>query len=174
MNRRPPRSTLPDTLFPYTTLFRSGVELLAEISERCAAEDDDAIFRRDRGAAPVLARPAGIVAHQEQGLAMLEFAEPRGAQRILAALGIGGAAVGVGNDRNARRAEPVHHLDAAGHRGRLARAALFPLVPDLEVKTGALFREIPHRAELPDPGPIRPATVMECWCQSGSTLLVSL
>src|SRR3546814_15655942 len=24
MLRRPPRSTLPDTLFPYTTLFRSG------------------------------------------------------------------------------------------------------------------------------------------------------
>src|SRR3546814_15079094 len=24
MIRRPPRSTLPDTLFPYTTLFRSG------------------------------------------------------------------------------------------------------------------------------------------------------
>src|SRR3546814_9784685 len=76
---------------------------------------------------------------------MLEFAEPRGAQRILAALGIGGAAVGVGNDRNARRAEPVHHLDAAGHRGRLARAALFPLVPDLEVKTG---RSEEHTSEL--------------------------
>src|SRR3546814_8933040 len=26
MIRRPPRSTLPDTLFPYTTLFRSGRE----------------------------------------------------------------------------------------------------------------------------------------------------
>src|SRR3546814_8934350 len=25
MNRRPPRSTLTDTLFPYTTLFRSGL-----------------------------------------------------------------------------------------------------------------------------------------------------
>src|SRR3546814_7966848 len=52
-----------------------GVELLAEIAELVAAEDDDAIFRRDRGAAPVLARPAGIVAHQEQGLAMLERSE---------------------------------------------------------------------------------------------------
>src|SRR3546814_11084278 len=26
MKRRPPRSTRPDTLFPYTTLFRSGVQ----------------------------------------------------------------------------------------------------------------------------------------------------
>src|SRR3546814_16441082 len=29
MTRRPPRSTLPDTLFPYTTLFRSSLGLLA-------------------------------------------------------------------------------------------------------------------------------------------------
>src|SRR3546814_8198577 len=29
MIRRPPRSTRTDTLFPYTTLFRSGVRLLA-------------------------------------------------------------------------------------------------------------------------------------------------
>src|SRR3546814_3910449 len=29
MVRRPPRSTLPDTLFPYTTLFRSAVLVLA-------------------------------------------------------------------------------------------------------------------------------------------------
>src|SRR3546814_15173250 len=28
MIRRPPRSTRTDTLFPYTTLFRSGVDLL--------------------------------------------------------------------------------------------------------------------------------------------------
>src|SRR3546814_1614203 len=26
MNRRPPRSTRTDTLFPYTTLFRSGID----------------------------------------------------------------------------------------------------------------------------------------------------
>src|SRR3546814_16824331 len=30
MIRRPPRSTLTDTLFPYTTLFRSALGLLAE------------------------------------------------------------------------------------------------------------------------------------------------
>src|SRR3546814_19788158 len=31
MNRRPPRSTLPNTLFPYTTLFRSLLHLQAGI-----------------------------------------------------------------------------------------------------------------------------------------------
>src|SRR3546814_19178956 len=30
MIRRPPRSTRPDTLFPYTTLFRSGVVILSD------------------------------------------------------------------------------------------------------------------------------------------------
>src|SRR3546814_19087237 len=30
MRRRPPRSTRTDTLFPYTTLFRSGVRVPAE------------------------------------------------------------------------------------------------------------------------------------------------
>src|SRR3546814_18302191 len=30
MIRRPPRSTRTDTLFPYTTLFRSGVSLIVE------------------------------------------------------------------------------------------------------------------------------------------------
>src|SRR3546814_9002619 len=30
MIRRPPRSTRTDTLFPYTTLFRSGLEIEAE------------------------------------------------------------------------------------------------------------------------------------------------
>src|SRR3546814_20042151 len=29
MRRRPPGSTLPDTLFPYTTLFRSAIAILA-------------------------------------------------------------------------------------------------------------------------------------------------
>src|SRR3546814_985259 len=40
MIRRPPRSTRTDTLFPYTTLFRSGVLLVGE------AEDGDARRRR--------------------------------------------------------------------------------------------------------------------------------
>src|SRR3546814_16878147 len=36
MIRRPPRSTRTDTLFPYTTLFRSQ-ELLADVAGRCLA-----------------------------------------------------------------------------------------------------------------------------------------
>src|SRR3546814_13782062 len=40
MRRRPPRSTRTDTLFPYTTLFRSG-------PAKAADEIDDGIEQRD-------------------------------------------------------------------------------------------------------------------------------
>src|SRR3546814_8065266 len=44
MIRRPPRSTRTDTLFPYTTLFRSlplGRRPIAAISEECVMERND-------------------------------------------------------------------------------------------------------------------------------------
>src|SRR3546814_12419996 len=43
MIRRPPRSTRTDTLFPYTTLFRSE-DIPAELRERC---EDVILNRRD-------------------------------------------------------------------------------------------------------------------------------
>src|SRR3546814_11560091 len=49
MIRRPPRSTRTDTLFPYTTLFRSnplGLETAAR--ERPLPRHDNATVRRDR------------------------------------------------------------------------------------------------------------------------------
>src|SRR3546814_12759996 len=42
MLRRPPRSTLTDTLFPYTTLFRSDVHALDRRAYPAGAELDDA------------------------------------------------------------------------------------------------------------------------------------
>src|SRR3546814_11930299 len=41
MIRRPPRSTRTDTLFPYTTLFRSLVALGSLVAEGTAADIDD-------------------------------------------------------------------------------------------------------------------------------------
>src|SRR3546814_4157714 len=38
MIRRPPRSTRTDTLFPYTTLFRSPGDLVLDAVEQCAAK----------------------------------------------------------------------------------------------------------------------------------------
>src|SRR3546814_8115511 len=40
MIRRPPRSTRTDTLFPYTTLFRSTHLLVGGDDQRCAHVDD--------------------------------------------------------------------------------------------------------------------------------------
>src|SRR3546814_2045746 len=41
MIRRPPRSTRTDTLFPYTTLFRSALRLVGGTVERGHRADDD-------------------------------------------------------------------------------------------------------------------------------------
>src|SRR3546814_15274508 len=81
MIRRPPRSTRTDTLFPYTTLFRSGLgdvgERLAVVAEqvvhcrplvpafRKARRDDDHLVELGEGMAVVAARQRGnAVAHQ--------------------------------------------------------------------------------------------------------------
>src|SRR3546814_8682774 len=50
MIRRPPRSTLTDTLFPYTTLFRSPLRPVARLPQ-CRPEH---LLRDDRGLCPTL------------------------------------------------------------------------------------------------------------------------
>src|SRR3546814_4093795 len=69
MIRRPPRSTRTDTLFPYTTLFRSRDMPWAQVrAEACLPNDSDRLFdleARDRGG-----RRAGLPArtpHQARG-----------------------------------------------------------------------------------------------------------
>src|SRR3546814_17690778 len=58
MIRRPPRSTRTDTLFPYTTLFRSGLEVgeLAVAQHRDLRTGD--LARPEVGALEVLGDPA--------------------------------------------------------------------------------------------------------------------
>src|SRR3546814_12569753 len=56
MIRRPPRSTRTDTLFPYTTLFRSELDAPALIL-RIAERGD---FRGDLGAFGIGLRPAAL------------------------------------------------------------------------------------------------------------------
>src|SRR3546814_1727903 len=50
MIRRPPRSTRTDTLFPYTTLFRSPARQFSDPPAVRASQDRPGIFRRRRGA----------------------------------------------------------------------------------------------------------------------------
>src|SRR3546814_14517922 len=58
MIRRPPRSTRTDTLFPYTTLFRSGGVILVE--DDLAAVGDRAAAGRGRADAGGIARVADL------------------------------------------------------------------------------------------------------------------
>src|SRR3546814_1617392 len=46
MIRRPPRSTRTDTLFPYTTLFRSGVEAKSSKQPRIGSVVEHNVHRR--------------------------------------------------------------------------------------------------------------------------------
>src|SRR3546814_3608863 len=52
MIRRPPRSTRTDTLFPYTTLFRSGRSVFDRFWARTARLDRQARHTMEIGAAP--------------------------------------------------------------------------------------------------------------------------
>src|SRR3546814_19365058 len=83
MIRRPPRSTRTDTLFPYSTLFRSdqeGVfapEPVAEIAEQHRAQRPEA--EADREPRPGEQRLHHLVAGGEEGAAD----DPRGGERAV-------------------------------------------------------------------------------------------
>src|SRR3546814_3814762 len=49
MIRRPPRSTRTDTLFPYTTLFRSGRILVLQLRRQQDQEGIEILRQRDAG-----------------------------------------------------------------------------------------------------------------------------
>src|SRR3546814_1762212 len=102
MNRRPPRSTRTDTLFPYTTLFRS-------LRDRAGAQ------RRHQRAVGVRGRAEGARAHADRGgadqvaaretAAALEQHDVAGAadgDRIIAA-GVAAVAVGGSTDTGSQR-----------------------------------------------------------------------
>src|SRR3546814_17360825 len=70
MIRRPPRSTRTDTLFPYTTLFRSGSRFaaallgLAALALLPACAEDESVAQRDRR---MLAADMAALAPQRPG-----------------------------------------------------------------------------------------------------------
>src|SRR3546814_11292951 len=67
MIRRPPRSTRTDTLFPYTTLFRSCWHRPARISERDAA---DAVAHRHVSVVPCIGGSGGRAGGDRGGRAL--------------------------------------------------------------------------------------------------------
>src|SRR3546814_16086749 len=103
MIRRPPRSTRPDTLFPYTTLFRS--QAAERIVPRHVAVERDIgghfafIFKAD-------------AARVEQGHGIADSVEPF-ARRV--------AEIGVGQEGAARFLPPVEEHGRASCRERVCQ-----------------------------------------------------
>src|SRR3546814_6345194 len=83
----PPRSKRTDTLFPYTTLFRS---------------DGDPAAQADRGDGPPARRTGHVRAAAVDGVAGDAFADPAGRCTRVATLGDGGARAAGGADRAGR------------------------------------------------------------------------
>src|SRR3546814_5875475 len=113
MIRRPPRSTRTDTLFPYTTLFRSALDEAVLVDpgigrERVDQADVRAFRRLERADAAVVRRVH--VAHLEAGALAGQAARPEGREAPL-----------VGDLR--QRVGLVHELrelrgaEALAHRG---------------------------------------------------------
>src|SRR3546814_7427931 len=62
MTRRPPRSTRTDTLFPYTTLVRSGQRLAAQVRRAAARQGLTPLRKGSRGGTQRLGRGRHAVA----------------------------------------------------------------------------------------------------------------
>src|SRR3546814_1669011 len=73
MIRRPPRSTRTDTLFPYTTLFRSRVQRLTG-DDAVSASEVDSLRSRLQAAQAAL---AGAQARERQRALEVEFTQVR-------------------------------------------------------------------------------------------------
>src|SRR3546814_15193857 len=69
MIRRPTRSTRTDTLFPYTTLFRSGLQVDQDVAQRALGTPGLGAGRAPRiGCGAERATPL-VILHQQQGAA---------------------------------------------------------------------------------------------------------
>src|SRR3546814_3662725 len=82
MIRRPPRSTRTDTLFPYTTLFRSDIGLAAQLVDHRAADARRRIGGKSEAALLIVA--ARLDQRDQPGLdQVVELARPRHARKDL-------------------------------------------------------------------------------------------
>src|SRR3546814_1215959 len=128
MLRRPPRSTRTDTLFPYTTLFRS-----AEV-RRWQVRGFVAATRRDRGlaqaleveheelaegvaAARELVEVAADVVGDPQVVGVVRRAVAEAAPVVALGEVVGGAVLDLGGRHAAVQARIVGEVEAAAHLG---------------------------------------------------------
>src|SRR3546814_9931839 len=130
MIRRPPRSTRTDTLFPYTTLFRSGrpsehdaaigpaiqggtedhVDIAAVMGERQAEafEPGDARLRRDVGRAAAIVGLAAFADPHHGEIERMPVALALEVAEIAADLHDAGIGAGLAEDRKSTRLNSSH------------------------------------------------------------------
>src|SRR3546814_8930991 len=83
MTRRPPRSTRTDTLFPYTTLFRSReVALVVDVAGGAVRALRELVERRHRGLGDTATRAQQIPAHGKQARSEEHTSELQSLMRI--------------------------------------------------------------------------------------------
>src|SRR3546814_11344231 len=100
MIRRPPRSTRTDTLFPYTTRFRSHRQVgdVRHVVRRCSQSDlEGAPALGQEDAVAVIGVPAGYILDDQRALAL-------DIQRQVADIG----AADAGGDRKSTRLNSSH------------------------------------------------------------------
>src|SRR3546814_17996237 len=86
MIRRPPRSTRTDTLFPYTTLFRSRLRAIKKREEEMRVYYD-----RDADVALIKGKKIAIVGYGSQGHAHAQNLKDSGVGEVAVALRAGSA-----------------------------------------------------------------------------------
>src|SRR3546814_2885577 len=107
MIRRPPRSTRTDTLFPYTTLFRSGRGTLESIGAAGELQRDGDVLQRRHGRHQV-----EVLKHDSDGIA------PEPGEGILVETGEAGAAdMDLAFARTLQAGNDHHHRGFDGARG---------------------------------------------------------
>src|SRR3546814_2486603 len=152
MIRRPPRSTRTDTLFPYTTLFRSRHHILRR---QLVDHGDDAALGGGPGA-------VGRLGGQRDDLVVGEAAVATD-EGVLAELVDGTAAVGAAQDRDlphpltdgplaqeatAQRVDLAHHAGVVGERGEDVERVLVALHARLH-ELALLLGGSDHRRQAP-------------------------
>src|SRR3546814_7356728 len=119
MIRRPPRSTRTDTLFPYTTLFRS--HCAHESSDRSSAANKGADFRIHLFTPAPAAEDAVVAGAAHHQMVFLPFRQPRAQpvcrlglaqSRNIVELAFDGQQGGVGDRRRIRSEEHTSELQS--------------------------------------------------------------
>src|SRR3546814_15737693 len=89
MIRRPPRSTRTDTLFPYTTLFRSNSSFVHQLSDPDVSAEQLAVDPRSvvSAAAPRIATGLGLFDPVRRNSRGYDLGEPGVPEALVAAIG---------------------------------------------------------------------------------------